>query len=719
MPPWWSGDRSPRDVGNLGARARLVQTTAAGKKLDTAEDGVTVREAKHAKLTTKRKTKTPDAPPEPEASDAEIFDYFMKVGAEFKGQLQSCYDLRGKGVEGNISIDPGQIMLPGATCSVSVSAKATSSKAMLLTMTAHPRQDNDKPMSFATLLGAFRTLDVSVAAEVGFAAPQVLPDIPDGLAEIASWELEAKATARAEAKYSGEYMQVSDPTPRFYKQDEVRTLLKRDFAQVRSGETSKARAKQAACAFCNQNRQYFGEASYDSFFGGHVGSGKLIAQLERGVMAIYAKALRDRRQPSSSESGIIAVAYAHISDLQPFLESFPFREYCSLRIWGHRGEASAGISAEASFKAKMEIGGAQQIGEGMTGVELGDDTEMETSLDEQISAGVSVGGSAKATLVQVGGSIKKTIYRYQSLTYLNGPARDSKRQLVMTQDTTITYKQALLDALKLEVGVEASAHLGDRGVEGGVGAELQPAWANQKYNAMSYVSGVAYWFSEGDNPVLHDVGSGYSLGQSCSLSNILALGAYNSSGELTLKTDPATAAYCQALGRRLGVTGEQVKGFLQGGGLSMCEALSFDPNLQPDAVLIEASFSARPALKWRKTLRGANTKQIDDFRGAMIEAAKATRARSLEAIRLRYRIADSANRDETKFKLGFKLLGNGAGIALSSVDRAGSEGVVDLATVWFNELARFNTVKSRNDADWLPVTEAYERAVPPVALLSQ
>jgi hypothetical protein len=236
---------------------------------------------------------------------------------------------------------------------------------------------------------------------------------------------------------------------------------------------------------------------------------------------------------------------------------------------------------------------------------------------------------------------------------------------------------------------------------------------------MSYVSGVAYWFSEGDNPVLHDVGSGYSLGQSCSLPNILALGTYNSSGELTLKTDPATTAYCQALGRRLGVTAEHVKTFLQGGGLTMCEALSFDPNLQPDAVLIEASFSARPTLKWRKTLRGANTKQIDDFRGAMIEAGKATRERSLEAIRLRYRIADSANRDETKFKLGFKLLGNGAGIVLSSVDRAGSEGVVDLATVWFNNLARFNTVKSRNDADWLPVTEAYERAVPPVALLSQ
>lgn len=718
MPPWWSGDRSQRDVGNLGARARQVQTTAAGKKIETEEEGVRVREAKHGKLTTKRKVKTPDAPPEPEASDAEIFDYFMKVGAEFKGQLQSCYDINGKGVEGNIAIDPGQIMLPGTTCSVEVSAKATSSKAMLLTMTAHPRQDNDKPMSFATLLGAYRTLDVSIAAEVGFAAPEVLPEIPDGLAEIASWELEAKATARAEAKYSGEYMQVSDPAPRFYKQDQVRTLLKEDFAQVRSGQTSKAKAKQAACAFCNQNRQYFGEASYDSFFGGHIGSSKLIKQVERGVMAIYAKALKERRQPNASESALISTAHAHISDLQPFLESFPFREYCSLRIWGHRGEASAGISAEAKFEAKMEVGGAQQFGESMTGVELDDDTEVETSIDEQISAGVSVGASAKATLVQVGGSIKKTIYRYQSLTYLNGPIRDSKRQLVMTQDTTITYKQALLDALKLEVEVEGSAHHGEHGVEGGVGAELQPAWANKKYNAMSYVSGVAYWFSDGDTPVLHEVGSGYSLGQSCSLPNILALGTYNASGAMTLKTDAATEAYCQALGRRLGVEGKDVKFFLENGGLMMCEALSFDPNLEPDAVLIEASFSARPALKWRK-VRGTNTKQIDDFRGAMIEAGKGSRATALEAIRLRYRIADSANRDETKFKLGFKLLGNGAGIALSSVDRAGSEGVVDLTSVWFNKLKEFNKVKARNEEGWLPVTEAYERAVPPVALLSQ
>ena len=717
--PWWSGDRGKRDVGNLGERAKLVQATAAGKKLETAEDGVTVREARHAKLTTTRKTKTPDAPPEPRASDDEIFDYFMKVGAEFKGQLQSCYDIHGKGVEASVAIDPAQIMLPGTTCSVEASAKATSSKAMLLTLTAHPRQDNDKPMCFATLLGAYRTLDVSVGVEVGLAVPEVLPEVPDGLAEVASWELEAKVAARADAKYSGEYMHVSDPAPRFYKQDEIRSALRRDFAQVRSGQTSKAKAKQDACAFCNANKGSFGEASHETFFGGHIGSAKLIAQLEKGIMAVYAKAMKERRQPTSSEARLIATAHAHISDLQPFLESFPFREYCSLRVWGHRGEASAGVAASAKFKAEMKVGGAQGLGEGLSGVELGDDTELETSIDERLAAGVSVGVEAKATVVEVSGSIKKTIYRYQSLSYLDGPVSGSKRQLVMTQDTTLTYKQALLNGLKLEVKTEALANARGHGVEGGVGAELQPAWAKKAYNTISYVSAVAYWFSEGDTPVLHGVGSGYSFGQSCSLENILALGTYNARGDLTLKTDAATVAYCKALGRRLRVSAEQVKSFLEAGGLTMCEALTFDPNLDPGAVLIEASFAARPELKWRKTLRGATTKQIDDFRDATIVRAAATRERSLEAIRLRYRIADAAVRDETKFKLGFKILGSGAGIALSSVDRAGSEGVVDLATVWFNDLARFNGVKSRSDADWLPVTEAYERAVPPVALLSQ
>lgn len=708
MPPWWSGKRNTRDIGNLGARARLVQSTAANKALDTGEEGVSVREGKHGKLTLTKKTKTPDAPPEPAASDAEIFDYFMKVGADFKGQLQSCYDLLGKGVEGSVAIDPAQIMLPGTTCSVEASAKATSSSATLLTLTVHPRLDNDRPMCFGTLLGAYRTLELTIAAEVGFKAPDVLPEVPEGLAEVASWQLEAKAVARAGASYNGEYLHVSDPAPRFYARDQVRTLLREDFAAVRSGDTSKAKAKKAACSFCNANKTLFGEANLDTFFGGHIGSGKLIAQLEKGILGIHAKAKKDGRKLAATDERILAEARALICDLQPYLEKFPFREYCSLKAWGHRGEASASIAASAKFEAKMEVGGAQSLGESMTGVELDDDTEIETSIDERIAMGVSVGAEAKATLVEVGGSIKKTLYRYQSLTYING-SNGTKRQLVMTQDTTITYKQAALSGLKLEVKIEGSANFGGRGVEGGVGAELQPSWAKAEYNALSYVSGVAYWFSGERTPELYAAGSGYALGQSCSLPNIVALGAYNASGDMTLKTDAATSDYCKALALRLRVSEAQVKSFLEQGGLSMCEALTFDPNVNPGAVLIEASFAAEPELTWRKSF-GETTNQLDDFRNAMITKGAATSERALQAIRLRYRIADAASRDETKFKLGFKLLGNGAGIALSSVDRAGSEGVVDLTTVWFNQLARYNSAGQ---------TEAYELAVPPVALLSQ
>ena len=118
-----------------------------------------------------------------------------------------------------------------------------------------------------------------------------------------------------------------------------------------------------------------------------------------------------------------------------------------------------------------------------------------------------------------------------------------------------------------------------------------------------------------------------------------------------------------------------------------------------------------PTIAFRKTLRGKPTNQIDDFRDAMIKAQENNHEWNLEAIRLRYRIADTAVRDEVKFKLGFKVLGTGAGIALHEVDRAGSEGIVDLTTVWFNGLARYNAIgQSQN---------GYEFAVPPVALLSQ
>lgn len=678
------GKDEARDIGNLGARARQVQGTAASKKLEDEEEGVSATfERTGVKLKASAKGKVPDPPPKPKASSDAIFDYFMKVGADYKGQVQSCYDILGKAVEGTVSIDPGQIFLPGTTCEINASVKASNSDALLITMTVGPTTDVAKPMCFATMAGAHRSMAVTLGAEVGFKAPEVLPEVPDNLAEVASWELEAKATVQASVGYTGEYQHVSDPAPRFYTRDEVRSKLREDFARVRSGETNKAKAKHDACMFCNANQAMFGKVNYKSFFGGHVGSSKLIGILDKGILAIFEKARKEKRAPNGPEERLMATALQHRADLQPYLEDFPFREYCSLRMWGHRGDAGASVTASAKFEAKLEVP----------------------------TASAEVGVEATATLVDVKGSIKHTVYRYQTLCHLTGTS-GAKQQLVATQDTKITYKQAELDALKVEAKAGAKGKAFKHEGEAEVGAELQPEWGNQVYNAISYVSGTVYWFPEGTGaPKVFEKGSGYSFGQSVDFENFLRLATFDDDGNATLKDDTNTAAYLQALSERLKVTVEQLTEFMRDGALAMCACLQFDPNATPEALLIESSFFTAPTIAFRKDFRNKTTNQLADFRDAMIRSQEQSHEWNLEAIRLRYRIADTTVRDEVKFKLGFKLLGTGAGIALHSVDRAGSEGIVDLTTTWFNGLARYNARgQSQN---------GYEYAVPPVALLHQ
>ena len=58
------------------------------------------------------------------------------------------------------------------------------------------------------------------------------------------------------------------------------------------------------------------------------------------------------------------------------------------------------------------------------------------------------------------------------------------------------------------------------------------------------------------------------------------------------------------------------------------------------------------------------------------------RKSALQSIRIRYRLRDTHNNDSSLFKLGFKIAGTGFGFDFESVDRAGNEGIVDLATIW-------------------------------------
>jgi hypothetical protein len=76
---------------------------------------------------------------------------------------------------------------------------------------------------------------------------------------------------------------------------------------------------------------------------------------------------------------------------------------------------------------------------------------------------------------------------------------------------------------------------------------------------------------------------------------------------------------------------------------------------------------------------------------------------------MRYRIQDLDDKESSLFKLGnAKVLGTGAKINLKKIEEAGSEGIVDLCTKWYEA-----------GSDTTDEHENYNRGVPAVALFCQ
>ena len=80
------------------------------------------------------------------------------------------------------------------------------------------------------------------------------------------------------------------------------------------------------------------------------------------------------------------------------------------------------------------------------------------------------------------------------------------------------------------------------------------------------------------------------------------------------------------------------------------------------------------------------------------------------AIHLRYRHADEMSNERTRFSLGIKYIVT-LGVQYKSVEEAGSEGIKNLATTWYNKFKKYNTASAQ--------TKAYVQGVPQVALLHQ
>ena len=185
--------------------------------------------------------------------------------------------------------------------------------------------------------------------------------------------------------------------------------------------------------------------------------------------------------------------------------------------------------------------------------------------------------------------------------------------------------------------------------------------------------------------------------------------------------------FLQNIADSLNVTLKQLKVFLNA---TWCaEMIQFHESCFPgiEAILLEASFEVNVSeitltsslVKKKERFSFSSSKPTEEIielhpdtgKNMLNQFKSSGQTKKLSAIRMRYRIQDSYNKDTNLFKLGFSIFGNGAGIQLKKIEDAGSEGIFDLYTEWFSQEARLRASNLGRDEKI-----NYEQGVPQVAL---
>ena len=696
-----------------------------------------------------------------------LFDAFMRANIDYKGQLCSAYSEHGYGAKVDVKADFGEMLCPGVGLSLAAKASVSAERTryFLLLVGRQPRSlerlTTHSPICLLCLDGAATKLKVSLGAEVGIKTPKVPTS---NLPECAAFTLEASATASAEVAYSGTRLFLRDPTPRFYPRWDDH-WLKTDFSAL-IGPGGKREIKEDMLEFLDHEPGLRGlkpeKRAWTTLLKGQVSTAALEKALRKALQLLadqdaFPDAVK-RTQLANKISYLLAEMRAH-KDYQPgfFLGarkaltetelaaqvqaqgasgqglsaaelSRRNSKLCFLDLWSHAPEAQASAVAKAS--ASLSLKAPTKIGErAQTEKEIAEKKKPKAFAEIDWGVGVSSAQSVEGKAA-IEGSFKYTTYRYQ--TYVRDD-KDPSHILIATQDTVITYKQIKGTA---SVTAKLSATATALGTERGLEEKYEVKREKTFYNAMSYVSAIVYWSPGSAAPgrtgpidVKAETGSGYSFGHSVLASVLVEKHqAYTSKGRVQGKfvdPDEDAAAYLGALAASLRVSTEDLIDFVRSCEPALGEAKG--------AVLVESCFAA-PSPSQTLLVKAeipdgdpARIRLLPDratgsFRRAMIKSGAGGQDRSsaahphLQAIRLRVRKADKASDTKVKFKLGFSVLDNKVGIELTGVDRAGSEGIADLATYWFPPYHHFNDADGSSEvARFL----GHEAAVPPVALLHQ
>jgi hypothetical protein len=158
-------------------------------------------------------------------------------------------------------------------------------------------------------------------------------------------------------------------------------------------------------------------------------------------------------------------------------------------------------------------------------------------------------------------------------------------------------------------------------------------------------------------------------------------------------------SYLENLAKALHVSVADLRSFLDAAQDNFEWTMS-TPGVKPSAFLIEAAFG----LGDLKPMQGKGAVRsngeigdcVDELEKRVGSGGKKQPYQNLQCLRLRYRIADTEDKDHTLFKLGVNVKMVKLGFALERVYRVGNEGIFDVYIHWYGSFDGYNTfIKGR------------------------
>ena len=669
-----------------------------------------------------------------EVTYRDLNNYFLSSGLDYKGQAQSAYTMAGHGLKGNVSIDPGKVI--GMAAELGVKGGAKHATEALVIAHRHGERVGDRrvpaPLALNVMVGSMWEGSVGCSLEFGVSASLSLgrkytpstgtssgsrktevkwindpeeadePDKPYSY-ELAGLSLEAKAGFAAEGSYTYTHLYLEDNAPLYFVErgSDLRQALVNVFAE----KVDESTLKLEAIRWLNHNKTALNSSGlWESVFWMERSASKVGNELFKAVQYL--------ENSESPNAELLTSGRVHLAKVKPYYDAISQDGICHFRLSSHAPKGEAGLKASAS--ASGHVGGVASA-----------------------SAEVSAEG------LKFEASYKRSGYRYQTKaaptsfrdTRGNSRARSnavtstteagmgsgwlSPGLILMTQDTVIQYSQIDFTALALKGSTEGTLSL--PGYKHGDTSASAPSrskelWKKEKgvsvgtkalLHRISYRTAITYWSpptpelgSQRKGTARYTVrgqpGTGAAFGTSIVPENLL---------HWMLRYDPVMGEWLEK--------GTQGEAYFQG----LADALLTDPATLKEAlctaetigliqdlvhannitsILLESTYGVPfrdiPLTidhKWETLSEGV--KHYYNLNNGSAQALftsveslgnASLRKSALQSIRIRYRLRDTHNNDSSLFKLGFKIAGTGFGFELESVDRAGNEGIVDLATIW-------------------------------------